>query len=155
MSVTTPAAAGVSTLGVKLGYKTSSSATSYTDLYSISRVPELDAAPEQIDVTPLSSGSRIYVPGVKDTQTLEFEGWMGKWGAAGTAAASLVDEFAALRQLTSSNVHFWKVTFGDGSSATFEGYPYARSAGAEVNNGQGYILAIVLSSGITYAAPPA
>lgn len=148
----TPAAAAVSTIGASLSYKTSSSATSYTKLYSISRIPELDAAPEQVDVTPLSSDSRIYVPGVKDTNTIEFEGFMGKWGANGTAASSLVDEYAALKALTSSNVHYFKVEYADGSYDTFEGYPYARAAGSEVNNGQGYILAIVLTSGITFTA---
>lgn len=138
----------LSTIGVTLSYSTTSSGT-YTKLYSISRVPELEGAPEQIDVTPLSSGSRLYTPGVKDNQTVEFEGWTGKWGLTG---GTLVDEYAALRALTSTNVHYFKIDYPDGSKQEFSGYPYARTAGSEVNGGQGYILAIILASAITFTA---
>lgn len=145
----TVASQAISTIGVKLSYSATATGT-YTQLYSISRVPELEGSPEQVDVTPLSSDSRIYVPGVKDNQELEFEGWMGKWGAD---SANLVNEFAALRALDPSTAMFWQLDYPDGSKQTFSGYPSARVAGSEVNGGQGYILAITPASSITYTPP--
>ncbi len=141
-------AAGVSTVGITVSYCTTSSGT-YTTLYSISRIPELEGAPELLDVTPLSADNRIYTPGVKDNSLLEFEGWKGKYGVGGT----LTDEYTALRALSGSTAYYWKIEYPDGSKNEFQGYPSARDAGAEVNNGLGYILSIVPASGVTYTGP--
>jgi len=61
----------ISTYKVFLMYKASSSAE-YTKLIDIKEFPDLGAAPEAIETTTLSDPMRTYIPGIQDTEDLEF-----------------------------------------------------------------------------------
>lgn len=141
----------VSTIGIALKYGTTSSAVT-TQLYSITNVPDMEGAPEQIDVTTLADSSRKYIPGVKANDALEFEGIKGKFGAEDAEDSALVDEFAALKALSSSTALYWELSYPDGSKHTWQGYPAARSSGSEVNGAATYVLAITPISDISFTA---
>ena len=89
--------AGLATIGIKLSYGTSQGNENMT-LWSISNVPELEGAPENIDVTPITFKSRNYTPGVKATEPFEFQGFRGKYGDpdATNKETSWVDEYSEL-----------------------------------------------------------
>lgn len=63
----------LSTAGIHLLYAVETTAgqrptTGYIDIPEITEIPETSAAPENIDVTPLSATkNRIYIPGLMDT----------------------------------------------------------------------------------------
>lgn len=61
----------ISTYKVFLMYKASSSAE-YTKLVDVKEFPDLGAAPEAIETTTLSDSMRKYIPGIQDTESLEF-----------------------------------------------------------------------------------
>lgn len=141
----------VSTIGIALKYGATAAAVS-TQLYSITNVPDMEGAPEQIDVTTLADSSRKYMPGVKANDALEFEGIKGKFGAEDAQDADLVDEFATLKALPATNALYWELAYPDGSKHTWQGYPSARSSGSEVNGAATYVLSITPISDIAFTA---
>lgn len=48
------------------------SSTTYSKLVDIKDFPDLGGAPEMIDVTTLSDGARVYIPGIQSQDALEF-----------------------------------------------------------------------------------
>lgn len=60
----------ISTYLVQLMYKATGS--EYTKLVNIKDFPDLGGAPDMIETTTLSDPMRTYIPGVQDTQQLEF-----------------------------------------------------------------------------------
>lgn len=60
----------ISTYLVQLMHK--ATGDTYTKLVDIKDFPDLGATPDMIDVTTLSDNQRKYIPGVQDTQQLEF-----------------------------------------------------------------------------------
>lgn len=61
----------ISTYKVFLMHK-ASGGTDYTKLIDIKEFPDLGAAPEAIETTTLSDPMRTYIPGIQDTEDLEF-----------------------------------------------------------------------------------
>lgn len=61
----------ISTYKVFLMHKATSNAE-YTKLIDIKEFPDLGAAPEAIETTTLSDSMRKYIPGIQDTEDLEF-----------------------------------------------------------------------------------
>ena len=61
----------ISTYKVFLMYKATAQAE-YTKLIDIKEFPDLGAAPEAIETTTLSDPMRTYIPGIQDTEDLEF-----------------------------------------------------------------------------------
>lgn len=51
---------------------TSGGTTTYTKLVDIKDFPDLGGAPELLDTTTLSDKMRTYIPGIQDTEGLEF-----------------------------------------------------------------------------------
>lgn len=142
--------AGIANIGCKLQYTTTDDG-SYTVLWSISNVPELEGAPENIDVTPIIYGSRVYVPGVKAIEPFEFESWCGKYGDSSGEESAYTDEFATLQSMNGTE-YYWKLAWPDGSCHSWKGMPNTRSAATEVNGGLGYVLNIMPSTVFTYNA---
>ena len=63
----------ISTYPVVLKYDSSATETpNWTDLCDIMDFPDLGGAPELLETTTFSDGSRIYISGIKDRQSLEF-----------------------------------------------------------------------------------
>ena len=142
--------AGIASKGCKIKYGADAATTV---LWSISSIPELEGAPENIDVTPITYGSRVYVPGVKSTEPFEFNGFRGKYGdpSSGTEEG-YVDEFAALKAIDGQLTN-WELEWPDGSKHTWSGTPTTRAAAAEVNDGLGYVLNIMPSTEVKYTGP--
>lgn len=132
--------AGTITTGLKLSYKTSSTASSYTDLTNLQEIPELgNTAKEKIEVTVLDDTAKKYIDGLGDTaQDLEFK--------------FLYDEtqFLALDAITTDTE--WKVTLpSSGLEATFSGTPSVKLDGVGTNAAFTYTLTVSLSSIIAFA----
>ena len=50
----------------------SSSGNAYEKLLDIKEFPDLGGAPEMLDTTTLSDGARTYIPGIQETESLQF-----------------------------------------------------------------------------------
>ena len=142
----------VQAIGGKLSYGTTSSPT--TRLWSIIAFPELGGTPEAIDITTLADSARVNIPGVKSNEAMEFTGIKGRYGAPGTAKASLVDEYATLRQLVGTTAYYWEIEWPDGSKDSWQGYPSCRSSGQEVNGAPSYLLSILPATELAFTAAP-
>ena len=59
--------------GIKLGYKTDESATTYTDLIGLKEVPEMGNEPEKVENTSLADKVKQYEFGIGDPGDLEFK----------------------------------------------------------------------------------
>lgn len=62
---------GISTYKTYLMYRTSS-ANSYDKLVDIVDFPDMIGTPERIDITTLSDGQRVYIPGISDREDMTF-----------------------------------------------------------------------------------
>lgn len=143
--------AGIASIGCKLKYGTSAEAVTNT-LWSISNVPELEGAPENIDVTPITFDARTYVPGVKATEPFEFTGFRGKYGDPEADESTWTDEYSALTKLNGT-LTYWQLEWPDGSSHAWSGIPTTRAGSTEVNGALTYVLNIMPSSTIKYTEP--
>lgn len=129
--------------GIKLGYKASSSASSYTDLTNLTEIPALGGTSEKVDVTTLDDSAKKYIEGIKDYGDLQFK--------------FIYDEsqFNTLNGFSGSKD--WQVTLPTTSSqataikATFSGAPSVAIESAGVNAAITYTLTITLDSAITFA----
>lgn len=122
----------ISTIGTKLGYKLTAVATEYVNAPYLQEVPELGAAPEQIDVTVLTDTIRKNVPGVQDLGDLAFTFIYDK------------DTFQALKALT--GVIFWQVILPDGVKFEFSAIPSIAMGSAAVNAALSYTLSMSIQS---------
>ena len=62
---------GISTYGTYLMYKTSSGGT-YAKVIDITNFPDMIGTPEEIDITTLSDGQRVKIPGIADRESMVF-----------------------------------------------------------------------------------
>lgn len=145
--------AGIASIGAKLKWGNSESAVTNV-LWSISNVPELEGAPENIDVTPITYGSRTYVPGVKATEPFEFTGFRGKYGDPAEDEDTYTDEFSALMAQNGKLLH-WELEWPDGSKHTWSGIATTRAGSTEVNGALTYVLNIMPSTVVSYTPPAA
>jgi hypothetical protein len=137
----------ISSIGATLKYGATASPT--TRLYSLLSIPEMGGARESIDVTTLADDARVFAPGVRANDALEFTGFKGFYGADGT-----VDEYAALRALSPTAAQYWEITWPDGSKDSWQGYPDCRSSGQEVNGAPTYILNIIPATSLNFTPAP-
>ena len=105
----------------------------YSKLVDIKDFPDLGGAPEMLDATTLSNGSRVYVPGIQETDALTF-----------TANYDSTD-YDTLKALDDGSIHNFAVWFGatvangvatpTGSEGkfAFDGYLSVFVAGGGVN----------------------
>lgn len=142
--------APIASKGVLFSYGTD--ATAATKLYSIYSIPEIGGAPEMIEVTTLNDDAQVGMPGLPANDAMEFGGYRGKYAVAGTAAASLVDEYAALRALDPHTLYYQKILWPDGSSDTWQGYLHAHPSEVEVNGKLAYKLVSIPATKITTTA---
>lgn len=140
----------ISTYKVFLMQKASTGNT-YTKLVDIKDFPDLGGAPEMIDVTTLSNPARVYIPGIQDTEALEF-----------TANYTLAD-FQTLDALKNTEGDY-SVWFGgteaagvvtpDGSQGKFDfkGYLSVHVSGGGVNEAVDMAITIAPTTVITQTA---
>ena len=123
----------------KLSYKTSGE--TYTDLTDLVSIPSLGGTTESIEVTTLADDAHMYIPGLLTYgDSIDFKFY---WRNGGT-------QFLALDALDGSID--WKVTLGDGTTATFSGACSVSLEAGEVATAMTYILSIKPNSKITIAA---
>lgn len=132
--------AGTLSKGIKLSYKASSSATSYTDLTNLQEIPDIGGTADSVEVTTLDDAAHMYINGLKDYgDSLDF--------------TFLYDatQFTTLVALTGEK--YWKVSLpGTGAhNATFTGEPSVKLNGVGVNDAVTYTLSIKPSSAIAFA----
>lgn len=123
--------------GMTLGYKTSSSGSSYTTLTDLLEVPALGGSVDKVDVTTLADASKKYLKGLVDYGDLQFKFNYAK------------EQFKALDALTGS-VNF-QVTLPDETTATFSGEPTVSLESAAVGAPLTYTMSIALDSEIVFA----
>lgn len=143
--------APISNIGALLSYSATSTGT-YTSLYSITSVPDLGGAPEQIDVTTIYDSMRKNIPGVQANDDLEFQGLRGEFAAPNAASSALVDEYGVLSALDNDTAYYWKLTYPDGSTHTWGAYPRTHQNGFGVNEALTYTLTLTVITDITYTA---
>lgn len=122
--------------GATLGYKTTSSATSYTDIAGLKEIPDLGADPEKVENTCLTDSIKHYEMGIGDPGDMEY---VFKYTVA---------TYSALRALVGTNVS-WCETTADGTKTEFTGYPSVKRNGGGVNSAMDVTLSIALSSDLT------
>ena len=130
--------AGILSKGITLGYKASGGST-YTELTNLQEIAELgNNAPEKIDVTVLSDGTKKSITGLTDTaQDLAFKFLYEK------------AQFDTLAKLTASCE--WQVKLPDETTATFTATPSVKLAGVGVSAPITYTLNLSVESLIVFA----
>lgn len=124
--------AAISTYKTFLMKGTGTGTLTYAKLVDIKEFPDLGGAPETIDVTTLSDGSRRYIPGIKGQESMTF-----------TANYDATD-YATLKALEGSETHlgvWFGATVSDGVATptgsdgkfTFDGYVSVFVNGGSVN----------------------
>lgn len=132
----------ISTYPVGLYYDSTPEATpTWTKVCDIKDFPDLGGAPEMLETTTLSDGSKTYIAGIQDQQVLEF-----------TANYDEAD-FDALALLTGSrDFQLWFGANGESGKFAFTGSLNTYVVGAGVNEVVDMKIVIVPSSAITVVA---
>lgn len=112
-----------------------------TKLCDVKDFPDLGGAPELLETTTLSDGSRTYIQGIKDQQALEF---------TANYDAETYDEVNALTTTTEFSLEFG--TNGESGKFTWSGTASAYVLGAGVNEVVEMRIVIVPSTPITVAS---
>ena len=120
----------------KLAYKTSGE--TYTDLTNLQSFPEIgNNAPEQVDITTLGDDAKKYMAGLIDSsQELTFGFLYEK------------EQFNTLTAMKTSTD--WKISFSDGTSATFKATPSVKIDGKGVGEATTYTLNLGVESLIVF-----
>ncbi|WP_251870127.1 phage tail protein [Enterococcus italicus] len=124
------------------GLLSKGAALTYTDgenvkeIAAVKSIPAMGADPEKVDVTHLKSEKKAYIPGLQDTDNMEF------------AIIYQGSNFKDVHTLVSQNKSVtWTVTYADGLKVVFTGIPSYKFDGVEVNQALGFNLVIVVSEG--------
>ena len=139
----------IANMGALMGYSTTG-AGEYTNLYSITSVPDLGGDNEQIDVTTIYDSKRVNMPGVESSDDLEFGGLRGKYGPPDAEDSALIDEYETLSKLDEKTAYYWQIKYSDGSAHKWSAYPKVRQSGFAVNEAIGYTLVLTTNSKIEY-----
>lgn len=124
--------------GIKLAYKASASASTYTDLTDLQEIPDLGGESEAIEITTLDDAAHMYTDGILNYgDSLSFKFLYKK------------TQFNTLTGLEGSIS--WKVTLPDTTSCTFTGTCSVKLDAVGVNNALTYTLAIKPDSEMTWA----
>ena len=129
----------ISTYGVTLMYKTSST---YEKLVDIKDFPDLGGAPEMLETTTLSDSMQTYIPGIQSSDALEF-----------TANYTKAD-YDKIKALEGKENEFAVYLGNEGSEGKFQfkGYVSAFPLGGGVNEVVGMTVTIAPSTIITVVA---
>ena len=134
-----PDVRGISTYETYLMYKTTSQG-SYTKVIDITNFPDLIGTPERIDITSLSDGQRVYIPGISDREDMTFN-------ANYTSA-----NFTTVHALE-GHQYYYAVYFGStGAEGIFEwtGDVRAGVTGGGVNEAVGMTVTCTPSTEVTF-----
>ncbi|EOL45820.1 phage tail tube protein [Enterococcus caccae] len=124
---------GLLSKGTVLSYE---KAGAETAIAAVKSIPAIGSDPEKVDVTHLMSEKKAYIPGLQDSENLEF--------AIVYQGGNFNDIHALVSTGKSQN---WTITYPDGLKAKFKGIPSYKFDGAEVNAAIGFSLVVVVSEG--------
>jgi hypothetical protein len=120
----------------------------YKSLYGLFSVPEMEGAPDQIDVTNLEDGSRRSINGLGAASTLEFQFYATE-GETDTAA-QVRDTWNILRGYQTADTELmWKLEYPDGEGFTWRGKCSVRRQATEVNTAIRFTLTIDKATPLT------
>jgi len=137
--------AGILSKGITLGYKSSASASSYTDLTNLQEIPDLGGAAESVEVTCLADVAHMYINGIKDYgDSLDF---------------TFIYEPTQFTTLSgfADTTYYWQVGLPDGTggvvdtTCTFSGKCSVKLNGVGVNAAMTYTLSIKPESAMVFA----
>ena len=124
--------------GIKLAYKASTSASTYTDLTDLQEIPDLGGETEAIEITTLDDAAHKYTDGILNYgDSLAFKFLYKK------------EQFNTLSALEGSID--WKVTLPDNEACSFSGTCSIKLDGVGVSNALTYTLSIKPDSEMTWA----
>lgn len=137
--------AGLLSKGIVLSYKTTSSATSYTELTNLQEIPDLGGSKDSVEVTTLTDAAHMYINGlISYGDSLDF------------TFLYEPTQFTTLDGL-GDDVIYWQVGLPDGTSGavdttcTFTGECSVKLNGITYNEAMTYTLSIKPNSQMVWA----
>ena len=123
--------------GITLGYKTSSSGSTYTNLTGLQEIPELGGEKESLEITTLADEAHVYENGlISYGDSIAFK-FLYK-----------TEQFDTLSKLTGSID--WQVKLPDNTTCTFSGEPSVKLDGIGTNATLTYTLNIKPNSSMVW-----
>ena len=120
----------------------------YKSLYGLFGVPEMEGAPDQIDVTNLEDGSRRSINGLGAASNLEFQFYATEDET--DTAAQVRDTWNILRGYQTADAELmWKLEYPDGEGFTWKGKCSVRRQAAEVNTAIRFTLTVDKATALT------
>jgi hypothetical protein len=134
--------------GAKLGYKKTSSDTTYTDLPGLKELPEVGVDPEKVENTTLTDKNKQYEQGIGDVGDMAY-----KFKYDNTSANS---PYRVLRKAQEDgSVLSFQETLKDGTTTTFDAQVAVKRTGGAVNGVIEFTATMVIQSDITITDPAA
>ena len=134
--------------GIKLGYKSGSSGSSYTDLTGLKEVPDLGVDPEKVENTTLADTMKHYELGIGDPGDLAY---IFKYDNS-----SETSSYRVLRGLADAGTTVsFEETFPDGTKFHFDAQCSVKIGGGGVNAAVDFTLTLGLQSDIEVVDPGA
>lgn len=130
--------------GIKLGYKATAEASTYTNLPGLKEVPDMGMEPEMVENTCLDDAAKKYEPGIGDYGDMEYT-----FKYSNTEGSS----YRLLKAIPKNTVVPFEEQFPDGTKFQFTGYVNIRVTGGGVNDPINFVLSIALQSDVTIVDP--
>lgn len=120
----------------------------YKSLYGLYSVPEMEGAPEQVDVTNLEDSSRRSINGLGAASNLEFLFYATEDETDTTT--QIRDTWNILRGYQTAGTELmWKLEYPDGEGFTWKGKCAVRRQATEVNNAIKFTLTVDTATALT------
>lgn len=120
----------------------------YKSLYGLYSVPEMEGAPEQVDVTNLEDSSRRSINGLGAASNLEFMFYATEDETDTTT--QIRDTWNILRGYQTAGTELmWKLEYPDGEGFTWKGKCAVRRQATEVNNAIKFTLTVDTATALT------
>ena len=120
----------------------------YKSLYGLYSVPEMEGAPEQVDVTNLEDSSRRSINGLGAASNLEFLFYATEDETDTTT--QIRDTWNILRGYQTAGTELmWKLEYPDGEGFTWKGKCAVRRQATEVNNAIKFTLTVETATALT------
>ena len=123
--------------GITLGYKTSSSGSTYTNLTGLQEIPELGGEKESLEITTLADEAHVYENGLisyGDNIAFKFLYETAQFNTLSELAGSIS----------------WQVKLPDNTTCTFSGEPSVKLDGVGTNATLTYTLSIKPNSSMVW-----
>ena len=132
--------------GATLGFKTTSTGTSYTNLPGLKQIPDMGVELEKVENTCLSDAVKQYEMGIGDAGDLDYV-----FKFANSAAT---DSYRVLLSYQNAKTKLWfQESDSDGTKFAFEGQVSVKRNGGGVNDPVEFTASIALQSAITVTNP--